>query len=619
MAAPASAVAVPTVEERLQAWAQAGDTRFQRHARTAAMSQILEAIADGRGILDLSGQQLDSLPDCLQELHQLDELYVSTNGLTALPPLPPRLRNLTAAHNGLLSLPVLPSSLQELNVSSNELTTLPPLPPHLTILSARDNAIASLPALPPGLTHLEVCENRLRALPAELPVGLMALLAGSNQLDDLPTPLPQTLEFLWVQANRLTSLPSELPPRLTALQCFDNPITEIPDALLTLPGEANVILSRSLLTPVAQGRIDAYQEWHRDPANRNLGPTIELVEPDDLDWLARASADGSEEDVGPDFTLDTQAFPHDDIALAAGWWTGMTTDEHAAHGPEREASWQSIVRDMGADPDAVSRAEGFARFLGKLSRTSEFRHPDLRVQLRARTSALLDRLEVDADLRAVCMVIADEHSNTCGDAATAALAAMELAVMTADAASGHTPTPQLIHLGKQLLRLKALDDFGATLGKSDHVEYLELNLWLRTNLAEQLDLPIRSRAMLYTNFVERSLEVGPSTLTDAAAHVAAVVADRQKTVEFLADWQPWTKRLEKAYPEQLQQDRETRQSQRMALVEKAFELFERSESSNDGRYHSQMGALQSEAQSLEGNSRALLVQLTEAELARHGQ
>jgi len=92
-------------------------------------------------------------------------------------------------------------NIEELDVSCQNLTALPPLHPGLKKLFCHGNQLAALPSLPPGLKMLDCADNQLTSLPL-LPSGLKVLYCDNNQLTALP-PLPSGLEKLWCMDNQL--------------------------------------------------------------------------------------------------------------------------------------------------------------------------------------------------------------------------------------------------------------------------------------------------------------------------------------------------------------------------------------------------------------------------------
>ena len=146
--------------------------------------QALFALADTLEVLDLSGNQLTSLPDDLQRLHRLRILFCSNNPFAHLPTslgdceqlemigfkacaiaqvsgrsLPPRLRWLILTDNQLSELPAALGQrprLQKLMLSCNRLTALPDLRDckALELLRIASNNFNEIPATLPALPNL---------------------------------------------------------------------------------------------------------------------------------------------------------------------------------------------------------------------------------------------------------------------------------------------------------------------------------------------------------------------------------------------------------------------------------------------------------------------------------
>ncbi|MCK6392796.1 leucine-rich repeat-containing protein kinase family protein [Zoogloea sp.] len=151
-------------------------------------------LADSLEVLDLSGNQLESLPDMLPRLHRLRVLFCSGNPFRVLPEVLGRC-------------------------------------PQLEMVGFKSCRIESVPAeaLPPRLRWLILTDNRIGRLPAA--IGrcgrLQKLMLAGNLLDTLPAELARCtrLELLRIAANRLVALPGWLlkMPRLSWLAYAGNP------------------------------------------------------------------------------------------------------------------------------------------------------------------------------------------------------------------------------------------------------------------------------------------------------------------------------------------------------------------------------------------------------------
>lgn len=154
-------------------------------------------LADTLEILDLSGNQLSSLPDDLWRLKKLRILFCSDNNFTHLP----------------------------------EVLGQCPL---LSMVGFRANKIRNVSAvsLNKSLRWLVLTDNQISELPAELGrcAELQKLMLSGNQLRALPEELSQCckLELLRIAANRFSTLPEWLLnlPRLSWLAFAGNPYGE---------------------------------------------------------------------------------------------------------------------------------------------------------------------------------------------------------------------------------------------------------------------------------------------------------------------------------------------------------------------------------------------------------
>jgi len=178
-----------------------GIQRLQLRGGLTEFPREIFSLADSLEILDLSGNQLSSLPDDLPRLHKLRVIFCSDNPFTELPE-------------------VLGQCAQ------------------LSMVGFKANRIAhvSAQALPAQLRWLILTDNAITALPAEIGrcTHLQKLMLAGNQLTSLPPELAHCtrLELLRISANRLRELPPWLlhMPRLTWLAFAGNPFTHAREA-----------------------------------------------------------------------------------------------------------------------------------------------------------------------------------------------------------------------------------------------------------------------------------------------------------------------------------------------------------------------------------------------------
>lgn len=180
-------------DRTLNAWAGRGQPEEAADRQTAA-ARIAAAKASSKKnmTLKLAEMQLTSLPECLDQLTGVTKLAIDHNDLQALPPLPPRLKQLDAGANRLASLPDLPANLRNLEVCLNQLTELPPLPPKLQLLDVARNQLTHLPGptdqpvvLPPDLNDMDLRWNPLSACPL-LPDSLRGFAMTTSGVTNMP-------------------------------------------------------------------------------------------------------------------------------------------------------------------------------------------------------------------------------------------------------------------------------------------------------------------------------------------------------------------------------------------------------------------------------------------------
>ena len=190
----------------LRAGRLAGATQVDlRHCRLDEFPREIFELADTLTMLDLSGNQLRTLPDDLPRLHALRNLFCSSNPFTTLPAVLGRCT-------------------------------------HLDIIGFKANAIEHVPAeaIPANLRWLILSDNRVAALPETLGAchRLQKLALAGNQLKALPVGIArcERLELIRLSANQFQTLADALPdglmalPRLTWLAYAGNPFNVAQEA-----------------------------------------------------------------------------------------------------------------------------------------------------------------------------------------------------------------------------------------------------------------------------------------------------------------------------------------------------------------------------------------------------
>jgi len=180
--------------EQLRDGSLAGSRRIKLACGLQDFPVDLFALAETLEILDLSGNQLCSLPDDLPRLKRLRIIFCSDNQFETLPAVLGQC-------------------------------------PQLEMVGFKANRIRYVPskALPPKLRWLILTDNHIESLPEQIGQcqSLQKLMLAGNQLRQLPAGLARCrqLELLRIAANQLDTLPDWLfaLPRLSWLAYAGNP------------------------------------------------------------------------------------------------------------------------------------------------------------------------------------------------------------------------------------------------------------------------------------------------------------------------------------------------------------------------------------------------------------
>ncbi|OBQ31054.1 MAG: hypothetical protein AN483_02530 [Aphanizomenon flos-aquae MDT14a] len=256
--------------------------------------------------LNISGNQISNLPREIGQITNLQSLYISGNQISNLPPEIVQLTNLQTldiSFNQISSLPreiVQLTNLQSLNISRNQISSLPPEIVQLTNLQSLNiggNQISSLPpeivqltnlqfldisynqisSLPPeigqltNLQFLKIAGNQISSLPPEIVqlTNLQSLKIAGNQISSLPPEIVQltNLQFLDIGGNQISSLPPEIVQltNLQSLKIAGNQISSLPPEIVQLTNLQTLDL-RNNPVPIPP-EILGPKEWYKDPGN----------------------------------------------------------------------------------------------------------------------------------------------------------------------------------------------------------------------------------------------------------------------------------------------------------------------------------------------------------------
>lgn len=207
-------------------------------------------------VLSATGNQLQQLPDTMQQLVNLESVHFNENSLRELPVFLSKLQHLKildAIGNGIEFWEEgLGECLLELRLDENNLSYLPSsfsCMKNLKVLELGDNNITSLPEDTGVLSKLEIfnlSHNKLSHLPAsvgDLPSLKIFDLSGNN-IENLPEKFQsaQVIENLFVDKNYLKVLPSWFGSlcSIENLGIADNELlgSPLPDSFGTVSGKS---------------------------------------------------------------------------------------------------------------------------------------------------------------------------------------------------------------------------------------------------------------------------------------------------------------------------------------------------------------------------------------------
>ena len=223
---------------QLKAGKLTGIKRLQLSENLTVFPMEILTLADSLEILDLSNNQLSTLPDEIKQLINLKIIFVSNNCFKVLP-------------TALGGCPL----LEMVGFKSNQIQEVPAesLPHQLRWLILTDNQITHLP---------EALGERTR---------LQKLALAGNQLSRLPKSTDQlvNLELLRISANQLLAFPIQLLilPKLAWLAFSGNPFCETDIEIKSVPEVAST--DYRLLEVLGQGASGIiYQANWTDTANQ---------------------------------------------------------------------------------------------------------------------------------------------------------------------------------------------------------------------------------------------------------------------------------------------------------------------------------------------------------------
>lgn len=217
-------------------------------------------------------------------------------------------------------------------------------------------------------------------------------------------------------------------------------------------------------------------------------------------------------------------------------------------------------------PETESGAAAFNLFQSRLSQTASHQDVALRAGFEQRVDTLVGAMREAPALRDVCFRIAEDAVATCGDRIALGLNEMELARIDHGAGQGRLGVRDLLALGENLFKAHMVQQIAgrkiaALTCAGKHVDDTEVRLLYQVALAERLALPVPADAMLY----RRLANVSDAELAEAEQEIRQALG-RSACVDYLAQWMPWRRAMERAWPEAYEAVRAFNQAPRDALV-----------------------------------------------------
>ncbi|QZA59211.1 NEL-type E3 ubiquitin ligase domain-containing protein [Candidatus Rhabdochlamydia porcellionis] len=446
--------------------------------------------------LDLSENQLTTLPDTFRNLSRLTRLSLSTNQLTTLPKTLGNLSQLTMLDLGTNQLTTLPNTLGNLSrltwldLTANQLITLPDTLGNLAQLDQLDLGTNQLTTLPNTLGNLS---------------QLTELDLNTNQLTTLPDTLGNLSQLTWLNlsTNQLIALPDTFGnlSRLKTLELSNNySLTKIPLKILELP-ESSVIALRG---------------------NHNIDPVI-------LEQLLTAIA--SFRYKGPKVIL------HDTMK-------------------EFVAMMYQLIKKPPREFSKLEESEDLYLWLKRLFDIADFKKGgELQKELITQVINYLTEANDNQEFRATFDTIIHDAVRTCGD--RMALSIINLGVAHQLATVSFTNMHALADLLKGLWAinmLEAIAENKISVLRSEaedpdqEVDEVEIYLGYLIKLKEDLNLPVNMQNMLFFD----CSQLTPDDLEKAKAFVLSQQSHQKAYFEFLNLHDKWIAALSTHYKEEYQ-------------------------------------------------------------------
>jgi hypothetical protein len=223
--------------------------------------------------------------------------------------------------------------------------------------------------------------------------------------------------------------------------------------------------------------------------------------------------------------VPTEIFPDLDAALT--FWVKATNDATLTNPP--------ITIDPGMNLRNV------LNFLGRLADTAEYKNLQARPMLAKRVIEAFSLMAEDEDIKGKAFIIIHHGLSTCDDRIISALEQIELMVLLHKIKNTSHTEEELRALGKRFLLLEMVNEKAkAHTSNLTWVDEIEVYLAFQIGLAEQLDLPVKTRNMTF----RRCAQITDEQINQAGDAVVKECT-AEKLNDFLESWSPWTEHQKK--------------------------------------------------------------------------
>jgi len=419
--------------------------------------------------------------------------------------------------------------LLELSLSTGQ-PGLAQVPEFLTrLVHLRDLSLVRM-----GMTIDQAAMEAFGRMPALSSLQLDGNALG--QINDVSMFDERFLGFLGLGRMGITHWPAwlerMLPNGVELLGLDDNRLSELPNFLLenrrSETGAVEISLHGNPLTRETLIRAHTSQHFGRPY-------TFTMDVPRDILAMGREEHTSDSESDG---TEETDEVLMSDEEPAVTWETG-DVEEDARH----EGLWARL----SSDPEASS----LMALVAYLRHSADYRTASTRLELVNRVWVVLEAAAEDAELRQALNGMAVEplqqvhDHDTCADGIRLEFNQMELLVNTRRALRTlpeENRGPALFRLMRSLFRSQRLDSIARE--RAGQRDEAEVRLAYRLRWAEQLELPLPPRSMLY----RRVADIAPGELDQAFTQLQLDEAG-PGLLSFAADCDFWVAYLRETYAE----------------------------------------------------------------------